>query len=249
MNITVWNERSFEEQAKEVKKAYPRGMSASICDIFTSHSNHTVSAWLTQSSQGLSQELLDTTDVLIYWAHCLHDRVSEETVERIVRRVEEGMGMIFLHSAHFSKPFKRLMGTSGSLVWREDNRHERLYNINPEHPITNGIPSQIFIPKEEMYGEPFDIPKPDEVVFAGWYPGGELFRSGFTYHFGKGRIFYFQPGHETYPVYEQAEIRKIILNAALWTQDKIRSGPYQKKSECSYVHPLERNIKLGVKKG
>lgn len=248
MNITVWNERSFEEQGRSVKKAYPHGMSASICDIFTSQSHKAVSAWQSQPEQGVPQALLDETDVLIYWAHGLHEKVEEETVARIVRRVEEGMGVIFLHSAHFSKPFQRLMGTSGSLVWREDNKHERLYNINPEHPIANGIPPQIFIPKDEMYGEPFDIPKPDDVIFVGWYPCGELFRSGFTYHYGKGRIFYFQPGHETFPVYEQTEIRKIIWNAALWTQDKIDSAPYKKESTCSFAHPLERNIKLSVKK-
>lgn len=248
MNIVVWNETSDAEQAKAVKKAYPNGMSAALCDIFTERGDSAVPAWLSQADQGLPQELLDRTDVLLYWAHCKHDQVRAETVERIAERVAEGMGIIFLHSAHFSKPFKRLMGTSGSLVWREDDRHERLYNINPEHPIAHGIPSQVLIPKDEMYGEPFDIPQADDVVFVGWYPGGEVFRSGFTYHHGKGKIFYFQPGHETYPVYQQAEIRQIIANAALWTQDQIQPAPYPKRDTCSHVRPLERNITLGIKR-
>ncbi len=246
MNIVVWNENSADQQSRKIKRAYPNGMNDAIGEIFSGH--NVTSAWLDQKDQGLSDELLSKTDVLLYWAHCRHGEVTDETVERIVKNVERGMGIIFLHSAHFSKPFKALMGKSGSLHWREDGKHERLYNVNPYHPIAKGIPAQIFIPKDEMYGEPFDIPTPDDIVFVGWYPGGEIFRSGFTYHYENGKIFYFQPGHETFPIYYQKEIKQIILNAALWTQGSEESSGYSINENCKHAAPLEKNIKLYVKK-
>lgn len=168
-----------------------------------------------QPECGLSDEVLNNTDVLIWWAHLLHDEVPDEIVEKIQDRVLRGMGIIFLHSAHFSKAFKRLMGTSCSLQWRDGDR-ERLWNIAPNHPITQGIGEYIDIPEEEMYGERFDIPEPDKTIFLGWFTGGEVFRSGCCWDRGLGKVFYFQPGHEGNPTFHIKDIQTIIKNAVRW---------------------------------
>lgn len=241
MRITIWTEHSAQEESKGVKKAYPNGMSGAIAEIFNGD-NFTVKI----SSQGekdfgLSESLLKETDVLIYWAHCLHDKLGNDAVERIAKRASEGMGVLFLHSAHFSKPFKKLMGTSGSLKWREDGKHERLYNVCPSHPIATGVPESFLLKQEEMYGEYFDIPTPDDLIFLGWYTGGELFRSGFTYHYGKGKLFYFQPGHETFPTYYNENVKRIVFNAVQWLGGK--EVPKEKtfvKQNCNFVRPKER---------
>lgn len=240
MKITIWNELPAEKERSAVKRAYPEGMSEAIAQIFRNNDNIVTISSQNLDYDGLSEKLLQNTDILIYWAHCLHDKLKDETVERIAKRVNEGMGVIFLHSAHFSKPFKKIMGTSGSLKWREDGKHERIYNINPHHPIANGIPEKFVIHKEEMYGEYFDIPTPDDIVFLGWYPRGEIFRSGFTYHYGKGKVFYFQPGHETYPVYYNEYVRKIILNAARWAVGiNVNEETTFIKPTCTYARSLE----------
>lgn len=241
MKITVWNENSKEKENFAVKRAYPNGMTAAIAEIFGGADFTVTQSWQSLEDDGLSEELLKNTDTLIYWAHSHHGELKEATVERIAKRVNEGMGVIFLHSAHFSKPFKKLMGTSGSLKWREDGKHERLFNVNPNHPIASGIPESFVLKKEEMYGEYFDIPTPDDLVFIGWYAGGEVFRSGFTYHYGMGKLFYFQPGHETFPIYYNENIKKVIYNAALWVANKpIKAGETFVKSECSFVRSKEK---------
>lgn len=240
MNITIWNECSKDEQRRKVKKAYPRGMSEAIAEAFDKEDNITIAHRL-QEGQGLPRELLENTDVLFYWAHCHHDEILDETAERVVKRVKEGMGIVMLHSAHFSKIFKMLTNASGSLKWREDSKHERLYNVRPTHPIASGVPCQIYLPKEEMYGEPFDIGEYDDLIFTGWFCGGEIFRSGFTKSCGKGRMFYFQPGHETYPTYYNESIKKILNNAAKWTAGKeVEAKPYKVSKECAYAVPLKR---------
>lgn len=249
MNILIWNEHSPEEQHGGTKRAYPQGMQQAIADVFAGE-NHTITiGWQSQKDEGLSEEVLAKTDVLFYWAHTLHDKLSDAAAERVAARVEAGMGAVFLHSAHWSKPYKKLSGGSGVLVWREDRKHERLYNVNPAHPIASGVPCEIFLPKDEMYGEPFGCGQPDEIVFIGWFPGGEIFRSGITYHRGKGRVFYFQPGHETYPVYKDPHIRKILHNAAMWAADKpAQSAPYAMAKECKHVMPKEIGIKFYKKR-
>jgi len=249
MNITIWNEHAPEEQHGATKKAYPEGMQQAVADIFKGEAHKITIGWQSQKDEGLSEELLANTDVLFYWAHCLHDKLSDAAAERIAARVEAGMGAIFMHSAHWSKPFKKLSKGTGSLVWREDKKHERLYNVNPAHPIASGVPYQVFLAKDEMYGEPFGCGQPDEIVFIGWFPGGELFRSGVTYYRGKGRVFYFQPGHETYPVYKEPDIMKILHNAAMWaagTPEK--SAPYPVPVQCKHVMTKEPGIRFWKKK-
>jgi trehalose utilization protein len=126
------------------------------------------------------------------------------------------MGFIALHSAHFAKPFKLLMGTSCTLKWREVGEKERLWVVNPAHPIADGLPDQFVIEHEEMYGEPFGIPQPDSLVFVSWFAGGDVFRSGCCYYRDRGKVFYFRPGHETYPTYYQPEVRHVLANAVRW---------------------------------
>src|SRR5690606_14167850 len=173
-------------------------------------------ATLDEPEHGLSAAVLAETDVLTWWGHGAHDEVHDEVVERVQARVLEGMGLIVLHSGHFSKIFKRLMGTSCNLKWREGNDHERIWVVEPGHPIAAGLDECLEIGPEEMYGERFDIPAPETLVMLSWFSGGELFRSGCCYTRGLGKIFYFRPGHETYPTYFQPAVRQVIANAARW---------------------------------
>lgn len=222
INVTVWSENFQEKNDDAVKKAYPNGIYGCIAGFLGMNKEFNVKATtFDMPEQGLSDEIIDTTDVLIWWAHCLHNDIKEEIVNKIVTRVQAGMGIIFLHSAHFSKPFIKLMGTSCSLKWYEnENVHERLWTINPSHPIATDVPEQFLIENEEMYGEFFDIPNPDENIFLGWFSTGHLFRSGSIWNRGRGKVFYFQPGHETFPVYSNPIIQTIIKNAVVYVAPK-----------------------------
>jgi len=169
-----------------------------------------------QPENGLTSELLESTDVLMWWGHMAHDQVKDETVERVYQRVMGGMGLIVLHSAHFSRIFKRLMGTSCNLKWREIGEKERLWVVNPGHPIAAGLGEYFELEHEEMYGELFDIPAPDELVFVSWFAGGDVFRSGCCFYRGMGKIFYFRPGHETYPTYHNPHVLQVLYNSVMW---------------------------------
>ncbi len=213
IRITVWNENKHEQELDVVKKIYPEGIHGCIKDFLIREEDFEVhTATFYDEDHGLTEEVLSNTDVLIYWSHALQDQFSDEVAERIKRHVLSGMGLIALHSAHYSKMLRLLMGSTMTLKWKHDEE-EKLWCLAPLHPIAKGIPECISIPEEEMYGEPFDIPKPDDVVFAGWFSNGYVFRSGCTFTRGKGKIFYFQPGHETNPTYHIPEIQRIIVNA------------------------------------
>lgn len=215
MKIIIYNEFVMQGLPRH-KKAYPDGLHNALKSIFDSPENEVFTVTLETIAEGLSEAALADADVLLWWGHIAHNKVPDEIVERVVRRVSEGMGAIFLHSAHFSKPFQALCGTSCSLRWREAGERERLWTVDPYHPIAEGVAQGFRLPHEEMYGEHFDIPTPDAVVFVGWFEGGEVFRSGCCFHKDKGRFFYFQPGHETFPIYNDKNIRRILLNAADW---------------------------------
>lgn len=222
IRVTVWNEYVHEREYEGIAKIYPKGIHGCIADFLGREDDILVrTATLDMPGQGISGELLADTDVLIWWGHARHEEITEENAALIQEHVLSGMGLIALHSAHFSKIMKRLLGTTMSLQWRNDDR-EKLWCVNPSHPIAAGVPACIDIPREEMYGEFFDIPKPDDVVFAGWFSGGEVFRSGCTFTRGLGKIFYFQPGHEEYPVYHMPEIQRIIVNAVRFTAPAAR---------------------------
>ena len=216
MNVLVWNEFHHEKTVDEVKSIYPDGMHDVIKGFLDSEDGLRVTtATLDEPECGLTRQRVDAADVIIWWGHARHDDVPDEIAGRVAAAVLKGCGLIALHSAHMSKPFRKLMGTACNLRWR-DNDRERIYTIAHHHPICRGIPDDFEIPNEEMYGEKFDIPTPTEIIFLGWFAGGELFRSGVTFERGYGKIFYFQPGHETYPIYRMPMIQRIIRNAALW---------------------------------
>ncbi|MFC4246187.1 ThuA domain-containing protein [Natribaculum luteum] len=213
--VTIWNEYRHEREDDDVAAVYPDGIHATLADAL--EPNHDVeTATLDEPEHGLTADTLESTDVLLWWGHEAHDEVDGAVVDRVHERVLEGMGLIVLHSGHYSKIFKRLMGTSCSLQWREDEGTERLWVVDPGHPIADGVGEYVELPETEMYGEPFDVPEPDRLVFTSWFEGGEVFRSGCCYRRGSGRIFYFRPGHETYPIYEHEEIRRILDNAVEW---------------------------------
>lgn len=216
VRVTVWNEFRHELQNKEVKKIYPDGIHEVLAGCLREVGFQVQIATLDQPSHGLTTDVLDSTDVLIWWGHKAHAEVRDDIVEKIVNRVLEGMGLIVLHSGHFSKVFMRLMGTSCNLKWREEGERELLWVVNPSHPIVDGIGEFIQVEHEEMYGEHFDIPVPDELVFISSFEGGEVFRSGCTYRRGNGKIFYFRPGHETYPTYYVKDVQRVIQNAVHW---------------------------------
>ena len=216
MNILVWNENRHEQKNPKVSEIYPEGIHGAIKSFLTEAGHEVTTATLDEENHGLSDHLLNQTDVLIWWGHLAHDEVKDEWVEKIQQRLLDGMGLLVLHSGHFSKIFKKLMGTSCDLKWREADDKERLWVIDPTHPIVSGLGSYIELEKEEMYGEHFDIPAPDELVFVSWFEGGEVFRSGATYKRGRGKVFYFRPGHETYPTYHNQEIQTVIKNAVNW---------------------------------
>ena len=219
IKVTVWNEGRHDKTVPKVQELYPDGMHGCIKAFLSQNDDIEVrTATLDDPDQGLPDELLNDTDVLIWWGHMAHKEVSDELAAKVRNRVyNEGMGFIALHSAHMSKPFTWIVGTSGQLSWGDDQR-EIVWNLMPQHPIAAGIPEYFEIEQEEMYGEPFRIPQPDELIFTSWYEGGNIFRSGLTYYRGIGKVFYFQPGHETNPIFHNKYVQRVITNAVYWAK-------------------------------
>jgi len=218
IRVTIWHEFRHEKQNKEIASLYPDGMHMALAAGLEPFGFDIKTATLDEPEHGLTPDVLDNTDVLTWWGHMAHEEVADEIVERVQERVLHGMGLIVLHSGHLSKIFRRLMGTGCMLKWREADEKERIWVVDPSHPICDGLPECIEIPKAEMYGEHFDVPPPDTLVFISWFKGGEVFRSGCCYQRGQGKIFYFRPGHETYPIYYQEEVLKVIGNAIRWAK-------------------------------
>jgi trehalose utilization protein len=215
MNLTIWNENVQERTEENVRAIYPDGihgaLAAALADLGTVRT-----ATLEQPEHGLPAEVLEATDVLTWWGHAAHDRVADEVVDRVQEAVLGGMGLVVLHSGHYSKIFQRLLGTSCSLQWRNEGERELVWTVDPAHPIAQGVPQPIVIERQEMYGEVFDIPAPDELVFISSFEGGEVFRGGCCFRRGRGRIFYFSPGDQDYPVYHHPDIQRVIANAVRW---------------------------------
>ncbi len=217
IRVTVWGENVHEHKNKVVAQVYPDTMHGTIAAALNKAGDITASTvTLQDKDHGLTAEKLAATDVLIWWGHAAHGDVEDHIVDRICDAVWGGMGIIFLHSAHFSKPFKRLMGAPCNLTWREAGERERLWITSRNHPIAAGLPDHFELEYEEMYGEPFGVPEPMETVFVSWFQGGEVFRSGLTYKRGAGNVFYFRPGHETYPTYHDANVQRVIANGVRW---------------------------------
>lgn len=212
-HITIWNEFRHEQRDDAVKAVYPDGIHAELARQLAGPQRSITTATLDEPENGLPESVLEKTDVLLWWGHMAHGEVATETVDRVQKRVLEGMGLMVLHSGHFSLPLKRMLGTTCGLCWREVGERERLWIVDPTHPIAAGLPRYIEVPHAEMYGEHFDVPPPDELIFISWFQGGEVFRSGMVWKRGRGKVFYFRPGHETYPIYRQPEIVKVLDNA------------------------------------
>lgn len=240
MKVLIWNENIHEREQPEVAAIYPKGIHGCIAEFLASEDITVTTATLDMPNHGLSEELLADTDVLVWWGHHAHDAITDAEVEMICRHINGGMGFVALHSAHHSRIFKRLMGTTCNLKWRHGDR-ERVWCVLPSHPVAKGVPEHFELPREEMYGEPFDIPTPDEVVFLGWFAGGEVFRSGVTYRRGAGKIFYFQPGHEEYPIFYDKNVRQIIRNAVEWSCPLTRE---HKSIDCVNPAPPEGGTPL-----
>ncbi|MDN3238264.1 ThuA domain-containing protein [Glycomyces tritici] len=229
IRVVVWGENRHEQVEASVAERYPDGMHGAIAKgvgewlgdkaTITTHT-------LDEPEHGLTSDVLDATDVLIWWGHAAHGDVEDEIVERVHRHVLAGMGLIVLHSGHWSKIFTKLMGTTCTLRWRSEHDRELVWTVNPQHPIARGIPNPIVIPEQEMYGEYFDVPTPDELIFISGFTGGEVFRSGMTYRRGFGRIFYFSPGDQDFPVYHHPDVNHVIANGIEWARpDRERETP------------------------
>lgn len=223
LRVTVWNEYLHEVESDVVRAVYPDGIHMELKRALEALLHADVrTATLREPEHGLTQDVLDGTDVLLWWGHKAHDEVGDEVATRVQHAVLAGMGLVVLHSGHYSKPFTRLMGTHASLSWREADEKERLWNLRPGHPILEGVPAYFELPQEEMYGERFDVPDPDELLMISWFQGGEVFRSLMTWRRGHGRVVYFRPGHETYPTYHDPHVRRIVANAAAYAAARIR---------------------------
>ena len=237
LRVTVWNEFRHEKKDKAIADVYPLGIHEAIAKHLRGEGFTVRTATLDEPEHGLSETVLAETDVLIWWGHMAHNEVKDEVVERVWKRInEQGMGLICLHSAHMSKIFRKLMGTGCMLRWREIGEKERVWVIEPGHPIAAGLPPYFEIPHTEMYGEHFEIPTPDDLVFISWYAGGEVFRGGCCWRRGNGKVFYFSPGHETLPIYYQPEVQKVITNAVRWAAPA--GGPQIKTGH--FPEPLEK---------
>ena len=237
IKVTVWNEYADEQKNPSVTSVYPEGLHTTIAAFLNRDAEISAGvSIISDPEQGLTEQVLDNTDVLIWWGHKHHGAVQDTYVKRVVEKVQKGMGIIFLHSAHKSKPFMSLMGTSGYLGWREAEEKSRVWTVSPAHPIAAGVPDQFLLEHEEMYAEPFGIPEPDATVFISWFEGGNVFRSGVTFQREYGKIFYFQPGHETYPSYHNPQVQRIITNAVKWAMPALLVN----SRNCPKLEALEK---------
>ena len=239
LRVTVWNEFRHERNPEHpASRIYPEGLHTPIAGALREAGMQVRTATLDEPEHGLTEEVLRETDVLTWWGHMAHGEVADAIIDRVQERVLEGMGLVCLHSAHYSKIFKRLMGTSCSLKWREIGERERIWIVERGHPIADGLPEHFVLEQEEMYGETFDIPAPDTLVFISWFQGGEVFRSGCCYHRGRGKVFYFRPGHESYPTYYDANAQRAIVNGVRWAAPGTGPAPiYHNRQPLEDVRP------------
>ena len=248
IRVTVWGENVHEQKNETVADIYPKGMHGQIAALIGADADLVpTTVTLQDAEHGMTRQKLAETDVLVWWGHAAHGDVKDEIVERVAEQVWQGMGLIVLHSGHFSKIFKRLMGSPCALSWREAGERERLWVVNPGHPIAKGLPQYFELENEEMYGEPFSVPEPLETVFVSWFQGGEVFRSGLTYRRGAGNIFYFRPGHETYPTYHDATVGQVLRNAVRWANNPERHAELLEAPNRGVDKALEKIVERGPK--
>ena len=224
IRVLVWSEFT------ESNDVYPQGIHGEIAGYLNTDPNIIArTTELADEDCGVGEKILGDTDVLFWWGHEKHELVDDDAVERVVRKVrEEGMGFVSLHSSLTSKPFIALMGTSCKIgSFRVDGEMERVHVVAPHHPIADGV-RDFVITETEMYGEPFDVPNPKEVIFESVFQDNPLYSTttwrfcGCTWDVWDGRVFYFRPGHETYAIYRDENIQRILLNASYWAAKKIK---------------------------
>ncbi len=234
LNVVIWNEYRHEKTDEEVRALYPNGLHAVIKEFLDVNEDMEVSlAALDDPDQGLPDERLETIDVLVWWGHLAHSEVDDALVKKIQKRVYLGkMGFIALHSGHHSKPFKAIVGTNGNLSWGR-NQKEIMWTLMPSHEIAAGIPDHFLLESEELYSEPFGIPQPDALVFGAWFEDGHIMRAGACFHRGAGKVFYFQPGHETCRSFFNSYVQRIITNAIRWA--KPNDFGYEIKDTCPHI--------------
>ncbi|MDJ1433636.1 ThuA domain-containing protein [Halostagnicola sp. A-GB9-2] len=237
VQVTVWNEYVHEREDEHVRELYPNGIHGAIADGLESGNRTVQTATLQEPDHGLTEAVLEETDVLVWWSHCANGEVRDEIADRVVDRVHSGMGFVPVHSGKNSKPFERLMGTTCAIKYRHGGETERIWVADPGHPIADGLEESFEIPSTEMYGEPYDVPEPDRTVFISWFEGGEVFRSGLCYRRGRGRIFAFRPGHEEYPIFFQDEVRRVLSNAVDWAAPT--AGATAVRGEVEPVESIE----------
>lgn len=230
LRVTVWNEGIHEEETPETGEIYPDGIGTTLASFFREAGYAATVVGLNDPDHGLTPDRLEETDVLVWWGHAAHDAVADRVTDRVVDAVHEGMGLIALHSSHHAKPFMRLLGTDCDEKFRVADERQRVWVTDPGHPIANGLSESFVIPESEMYGEPHNIPQPESTVFISWFEGGEVFRSGCCWRRQRGRIFYFSPGHETYPIYHHPDVQTVLVNAAEW------AAPIMGAQEVTYRH-------------
>lgn len=236
LNVTIWNENVHERENPEIRKLYPQGIHGALAEALAAPDLHIRTATLEEPEHGLTESVLAATDVLLWWGHAAHDAVRDEVVRRVQQRVWDGMGLLVLHSGHMSKIFRALNGTSGKLHWREVGERERLWVVDPAHPIARGLPEHFELPYEEMYGEPFMVADDAKTLMISWFEGGEVFRSALTWRRGNGKMFYFRPGHESFPTYYDANVLTVLRNAVRWLAPDVNQ-PYPKTHRPD---PLEK---------
>jgi trehalose utilization protein len=216
MRVVVFNEGFHERTEPEVARRYPDGIGGAVASAVAEHAGAgTTALAVTQDEPGYGEAALGA-DVLVWWGHARHHEVPDELAAALRDRVLAGMGLVVLHSGMGSKLFKALMGTSCALRWRHGDDRHLVWTVQPGHPIAAGVPHPIVLAADEMYSEPFDVPPPDELVFISSFSGGEVLRSGACWTRGSGRIFFFGPGDQGYPVYQHPEVRRVIGNAVRW---------------------------------
>ncbi len=245
VRVLVWD----ENPPHAPKELYPDGIRGAIAAGLHELAGTTIEAKtanLDEPEQGITEEALATTDVLCWWGHARHGEVSEETARRVFEAVHErGLGLIILHSGHYSKILQWTLASPGHLKggWRvaEPPDTEEITVCAPKHPIAQGV-ADFVLDKEEMYGAPFDVPAPQALVFQSYFPlGGEYFPCGICFTVGKGktegftsgpgkgvgegegagRVFYFRPGHETFGTYFNENVKLILKNAVNWCARRI----------------------------
>ncbi len=237
IRVTIWNEYVHEKKEPSVAAIYPDGIHGMLAKHLAAPDLAIRTATLDAPEHGLTQEVLNATDVLLWWGHAVHDEVSDAVVARVQQRIWEGMGILIMHSGHMSKIFRVLNGTSGKLHWREVGERERIWCIDPAHPISSGVPEHFELPYEEMYGEPFMIAGDAHVIFMSWFEGGEVFRSGFTLQRGFGHMFYFRPGHEAFPSFYNENVLKVLANGIRWLRPSVNM-PFPKTNVPDSLEPI-----------